>query len=757
GKPFMEALIDLQHNIPQSMVKNFEQLRKRLKNGEVITNVEIDTHNIHGEKVTYSYSAKGIRGSSGKIIGNVIIIRDFTNQKAMEMQIKDYSKNLENLVVERTKKLSESEAKYRAITDHANDAILVIKDMKIIFANQKVDMLGYTVDEFLKLDITNLLTPESLQLALEMQRRRLAGEDITTTYVVNMMHYDGHVVPVEINITIIQYEGERAILIVGRDITERQQAELKLKASEEKYSNVVEQAIDAICIVQDGILKFANKRCSDFTGYSVDQLTGMEYTQVIAPSSMKAALERIEKRRAGENLSSVFELDIIVKGGTSIPFELNSGTIEYEGKPATMIFLRDISERRKIEEALQQVHQEKISLVEETTEAIISVGRDARIEMANPAAEIIFGRSRHTLHNTLISSILSSSIIDTFIQNGNLKTNFTSGKIRDFEADAIQPDGTKIPVMFNAAIRKDNADNIIGLVMAISDMREQKKMQKKLLNLAHHSGMSEIATGVLHNVNNVLSSINISTELMKESIQKSEFTGLEKAITMMKDNIHNLSDFLTHDTKGKFLPLYFEKAISVITKERQKNLERINKLLEYIEQVKGLIFMQQSYALRGGLEEKIDLSEILDDAVNMHSNAFDRYNINITRNYHNVPYITIDRQKLIQVLLNIVKNARESLMSVEDNEELTLELGIDMCENDNGKEIVISIHDNGIGIPEENIDRIFEYGFTTKQYGSGFGLHASALSIMEMGGKISVLSDGVGKGAQFVVRLPIDC
>ena len=267
--------------------------------------------------------------------------------------------------------------------------------------------------------------------------------------------------------------------------------------------------------------------------------------------------------------------------------------------------------------------------------------------------------------------------------------------------------------------------------------------------------MAEIATGVLHNVNNVLTSVNISSQLIQEALQKSRANGLEKATAMIQEHTHDLDHFITADPKGKLLPEYLTQVTGALAKERETNLDMVGKLLGYIDQIKDIISTQQRYARSVGLKEKINPEEILEDALEMHAGAFDRHNVKIVRDYKETDGITVERQKLMQAILNLVKNAREAILGITDDRQPEVNLKIDTRDSGNDKPVLISVQDNGIGIPEENKDRLFEYGFTTKDYGSGFGLHATALSIKEIGGNISVNSDGIGKGAEFVVELPV--
>ncbi|MDY7030692.1 MAG: PAS domain S-box protein, partial [Thermodesulfobacteriota bacterium] len=600
----------------------------------------------------------------------------------------------------------------------------------------------------------------------EEYEKKMADKEVLHFRKIEIIDNEGNILPVELSAETTEYEGRKAFLFVLRDIAGQKRRVADLQKSEARYRSIIENIEDGYFELDiSGNLTFSNESACRLLGYTREEMMGVNYRQYSDHEAIKRMYEAGNKTfRTGEPVKS-FNWEVIGKDGTKRQVETSLSLIK--GPDGESIgfrgIVRDITERKQAKEDLLRAQQEKIALIEQTTEAILSVGMDGKVETANPAAESLFGRSQSELQKVLIGSILASSpvihvihtSIDTSIHDRDFNQDFNEEKIRDLEAEVYQPDGTRIPVRLNAAVRKDDQGNTGGLIMAISDIREQKKMQRQLLDMAHQSGMAEIATGVLHNINNVLTSVGISSELLQESLEASRITGLEKAIGLIEQHPHDLGHFITDDPKGKLLPEYLRKVTAALAEERKDNLDRANKLIGYVEQVKKLVSTQQSYARTVGLMEKVDPGEILDDVIAMHAGAFQRYNIDVVRDYKDVPYITVDRQKLMQALLNLVKNAFEALLDVKDNRKFVLNLKIDTRHLGENRTLIISIRDNGVGIPEEKKDRIFEYGFSHKKHGSGFGLHTTGLAVKDIGGRISVQSDGLGKGAEFVVELPL--
>ena len=160
--------------------------------------------------------------------------------------------------------------------------------------------------------------------------------------------------------------------------------------------------------------------------------------------------------------------------------------------------------------------------------------------------------------------------------------------------------------------------------------------------------------------------------------------------------------------------------------------------------------MQQSYARVSGATETIRLTDIMEDAIRMNASALVRHDVQLVREFQEpLPEITVEKHKVIQILVNLIRNAKQACdASGRADKLLTLKA---TSENDI---VRITLVDNGIGIAPENLTRIFNHGFTTKKDGHGFGLHSGALSAKEMGGSLTVQSEGQGKGATFTLELP---
>jgi two-component system, NtrC family, sensor kinase len=276
---------------------------------------------------------------------------------------------------------------------------------------------------------------------------------------------------------------------------------------------------------------------------------------------------------------------------------------------------------------------------------------------------------------------------------------------------------------------------------------------KQLVDTARRAGMAEVATGVLHNVGNVLNSINVSATLVSDQLLNSKSQDLARAIDLMNQHAGNLDSFLREDEKGKHLCEFLSLVASRLESERKAMFNEMQSLAKNVNHVKTIVSMQQSYAGASALVETVNLPELIEDALALNASVIGKYGIELTRDFADVPPLQAEKQKVLQILVNLIRNAGDALVeSGRKDCKLTLQIGPDVEQDE--EYVHIAVIDNGLGIEEKNLTKIFSHGFTTKKYGHGFGLHSSANAAKEMGGSLSAFSNGPGRGAVFTLKLP---
>ncbi len=308
---------------------------------------------------------------------------------------------------------------------------------------------------------------------------------------------------------------------------------------------------------------------------------------------------------------------------------------------------------------------------------------------------------------------------------------------------------------FNQMLSKiENRDSALRYEIAERARAEQdlQRAQQALMDNSRQEGMADVATCVLHNVGNVLNSVNVSATLISESLNLSRIENLVKASELLRDNQHALEAFLSGDPKGRLLPEYLAQASEQLVAERSVVLDEIALLHKNIDHIKEIVAMQQRYARSSGIIQKFAIADLVEDALRMNQSAFEHHQVIVVREFQMVPPVEVDKHKVLQVLINLIRNARYAL---DDAAPQKKRLTLRIQQPANEPFVEIAVDDNGIGIGDKNLTKIFSHGFTTRTDGHGFGLHSGAIAAQQMGGRLTVYSAGHLRGATFTLRLPL--
>ncbi len=279
---------------------------------------------------------------------------------------------------------------------------------------------------------------------------------------------------------------------------------------------------------------------------------------------------------------------------------------------------------------------------------------------------------------------------------------------------------------------------------------ELERIHQQLLETSRQAGMAEVATNVLHNIGNVLNSVNVSATLVLDKTRESKSSYLAKVAALLGEHAADLAGFMTTDPKGRQLPGYLSQLAEQLGRERQYAIQELELLRQNIEHIKDIVAMQQSYAKISGVTETVKVTALVEDALAMNLGALTRHGVELVREYSAAPLITVEKHKVLQILVNLIRNAK---YACDDSGRKDKKMKLVVTATNSG--VRIAVIDNGVGIPPENLKRIFNHGFTTRKNGHGFGLHSGALAAKELGGALTVHSDGAGQGATFTLNLPL--
>ncbi len=413
---------------------------------------------------------------------------------------------------------------------------------------------------------------------------------------------------------------------------------------------------------------------------------------------------------------------------------------------------------------LEQSETKIRAILDNIGEGILVLSENGRIESMNPAAERIFAMKEKDaigINSALFiddhGSVDFTSFSRAETPSGNPAKTGENHQPKEYRG--VRADGSTFPMEF--VVSHMNLGESPLRVCIVRDITTRKQTETKLadaqnqlVDAAHKSGMAEMATGVLHNIGNILNSVNLAGEEIARITNNSKITSLTKANQLLQQHSDNMSEFLLNDARGQKLPGYYLKIGQVLDDEVTAVRKETRSLIEKTTMMKEVISTQQSYAHSGFHSETLDVEALVEDALKIQASSLHKWGIKLQMQLADTPACTGQKSKLLQVITNLIKNAQEAMCDNDNTNKpknLTIETG-----RLNKNLVFVRVCDNGCGIANEQLSKIFNHGFTTKEDGHGFGLHTSANAMTEMHGSLTVDSDGEEKGARFTLTIPVD-
>jgi PAS domain S-box-containing protein len=339
-----------------------------------------------------------------------------------------------------------------------------------------------------------------------------------------------------------------------------------------------------------------------------------------------------------------------------------------------------------------------------------------------------------------------------------LNTRLEAGDISEFSMEKryLRPDGQVAWVIFTR-LRLQQPDGNVEYLSTVVDITASKQAERELaeknrhlVELSRTAGMAEVATGVLHNVGNVLNSLNVSATLIATGLRASKADSLARLSELLQAHSADLAAFLTQDPKGRRLPELIASLAAHSLAERERLLAETASLQQNVDHIRDIVTMQQSYATAASMAEPLDATRLMEDALRMNQGTLQNQAVRVQRAYRDSIPVFAEKSKVLQILINLISNAKQACVEGGSGDKV-ITLGVEPA----GDYVRFTVTDTGVGISPENLTRIFAHGFTTKVNGHGFGLHSSANAAKEMRGSLTAASDGPGLGAAFILELPL--
>jgi PAS domain S-box-containing protein len=533
---------------------------------------------------------------------------------------------------------------------------------------------------------------------------------------------------------------------------------------ESLFRNTLEHAPVGIAFAnRDGSYRHANRAFCAMLGYTVAELTSRSIATLTAPEDLPASAEGLERLWRGEITHLDIEKRYLRKDGSTLWVRVTSSLVSGRG-PApecTVEFLRDISVRKRIAAELLQNQTLLATVIAELPLALLACDVDGRVTHYNRAAVELFGIPAESGASPRPPYPITSQV---FRPDGKtpvpreqrpLACALRSEDATDLEFVIVTPQADIRTVLASARRLVGPGAEALGAVVVVQDITERRlaeaeleEVHKQLLIASRQAGMAEVATNVLHNVGNVLNSVNVAASLVAERIKKSKCSGVAKVAALLSAQT-DLAAFLS-GAQGRHLPDYLQELSDELLDERDASVSELAALRANVEHIKEIVAMQQGYAKRGGITDTLDMRVLVEDSLRMNEGAFSRHGVTIVRDFAEVPLIQVDKHKVLQILVNVIRNAKYACAEMKGGEKR-----VTVRVRATPGSIVVAVVDTGIGIPPENLERIFNHGFTTRADGHGFGLHSSALAARELGGSLLASSAGIAQGATFTLTLPL--
>ena len=354
-------------------------------------------------------------------------------------------------------------------------------------------------------------------------------------------------------------------------------------------------------------------------------------------------------------------------------------------------------------------------------------------------------------------SLRSGNLFDLEARERMWQHLLAHGELRGFETQLRRTDGQPIDIIINARLVPYDGVGGPACEGTVEDITERKRaarqleqVNQQLVIASRRAGMAEVANGVLHNVGNVLTSVNLTLHDVQDRLRRTRVGHLTRATELIQRERSQLGEYLTSDPTGQKLPDFLLQLSTHFAEENRTLQKDLSTLSEHFEHIREIVVAQQGSSRMFGLLEPLDLAKLLEDALSLHATSHDRHGITLVRDVTPSGLVLADRHKVLQILVNLLQNAKDAVLTSPQPSRV---IKVRIAPADAGH-ASITVRDNGAGIAPEHLARLFQHGFTTKKNGHGFGLHSAVLAAREMNGDLSARSEGPGHGAEFTLTLP---
>jgi len=704
---------------------------------------ELENRKKNGEIFFESASISPIADDSGKISHYLAIKNDVTERKETDKNLRKLSERL--LLATRTANVG--------IWDvDVSSGALFWDDVMYTLYGKTSNTFNSSIETW-----QASLHPEDRARATQEVQRALSGEkEFNTEF--RIVLPDKSVRYIRAIALVGRHGSGKATRMVGTnwDITESKEAEQRLVEALNYNRILLENSpIGMITCGESGKIVSANPAIGKMIGASREQILTQNFRELESwkrsklLESAEAALLTGQMQICEAYHESTFGRRIWLSA-QFVPFD-------HEQKRHLLGLFTDITARKEAEESLRKSEERLELAMRGANDGLWDWNLETNAVYYSPRWKSMLGYAAGELDNNAETWRNLLHPDDRSVSGAKVR-DLIDGRVRQLEVEfrLRHKAGHYVDILSRGFLFRQPGQpiRVIGTHVDITERKraelQLRETHNQLIAASRQAGMAEVATGVLHNVGNVLNSVNISTTVLLEQIRKCDAESFGKLVTMFEEHRDAFGSFFESDPKGKLVLPYMKLLAQQSVVQKEALLREVQRLQQNISHMKDVVAIQQNLAKVGGATEIVRLSELVDETLALNRDTMSKHGIQIIRRIEDVAPITVDKHKLLQILINLIHNARQACDAVMlPDKKLTVAI---CAENDR---VEIEVTDNGVGIAPENLSRIFNHGFTTKKNGHGFGLHSAAISAHEMGGTLSVRSEGVNRGATFKLNLPL--
>ena len=674
-----------------------------------------------GEEVPGRYEVKFLRKDGSSFDGDIsagIIMLD--GEPAVQGWVRDLT---ERKMAEEA--LQQSEEKYRQVTDHSLTGVYIHRGGRFIYVNRRLaEILGYPEAEIVGRSFWELVHPDDREIVKTRGMARSRGEKVGSNhYEFRAVRSDGRIRWLEVMASTIQLGDATANMGNVVDVTERRMAEEALRESEQQYRLLADNVTDVICVMDLDRLVFTytSPSIERQWGYTPEEALSLSLAKILTPPSFEVATqvlaEELEEEKTGNadpNRCRILESELYRKDRSTTWIEVSASFLRDEtGKAISILGVtRDITERKRAEEALKESRERYRLILEASPDPVVLYDMEGNVIYFNPAFTRVFGWTLDELLGQRIDFVPDEARpeTNTMIEMAKRGENFSGIETRRYTKK-----GDIVDVSVSGAMWPEQSGVPAGSVVNLRDITEQKKLEAQLRQATKMEAVGTLAGGVAHDFNNVLQAIAGYVQLLL--LRKNADDPDHEYLTGIDQSVKRASGLI--------------KQLLNISRKVEANLQPVD-LNQEVRHVSGL--------LERTLPKMIEIETQLSD---------DLYPVNA------------DPIQLEQILLNLGANARDAM---PDGGRLVIETKSTTLDEIHtrshpelspGNYVLLRVSDTGCGMDKDTVEHIFEPFFTTKGQGVGTGLGlATAYGIVKShGGRITCYSEP-GHGSVFTVYLP---